>query len=143
MTSRVAECRRYSPDAFEALGGLEEDDSKELLLKASELAPESWPSHDNQAKEVVRLLGSHTLALIQAGAYISQGHCQLQQYPEVYKRQRQRLLEYRPKQAQSRYRDVYATFEASANVFRTISTIRKRVCRRRFTPSTDPIDAGF
>jgi hypothetical protein len=86
MTSRVAECRRYSLDAFEALGGLEEDDSKELLLKASELAPDSWPSHDDQAKEVVRLLGSHTLALIQAGAYISQGHCQLQQYPEVYKR---------------------------------------------------------
>ncbi|KAL5312995.1 hypothetical protein ACEPPN_019421 [Leptodophora sp. 'Broadleaf-Isolate-01'] len=116
MTSRVAECRRYSPDAFEALEGLEEQDSKELLLKAAELAPESWPSYDHQAREVARLLGSHTLALIQAGAYISQGHCQLHQYREVYKRQRQRLLKYRPKQAQSRYRDVYATFEASADV---------------------------
>ncbi|KAL5324993.1 hypothetical protein ACEPPN_006115 [Leptodophora sp. 'Broadleaf-Isolate-01'] len=116
MTSRVAECRRYSPDAFQALEGLEEQDSKELLLKAAELDPRSWPTYDNQAKEVVYLLGSHTLALIQAGAYVSQGHCQLDQYPKVYQRQRQRLLQYRPKQAQSRYRDVYATFEASADV---------------------------
>ena len=116
MTSRVAECKRYNPDAFEALEALEEQDSKELLLKAAELSPESWSSYHDQAKEVVRLLGSHTLALIQAGAYVSQGHCKLHQYPEVYKRQRQRLLKYRPKQAQSRYRDVYATFEASADV---------------------------
>ncbi|KAH6717032.1 hypothetical protein BKA61DRAFT_316777 [Leptodontidium sp. MPI-SDFR-AT-0119] len=116
MTSRVAECKRYSPDAFEALGGLEEQDSKNLLLKAAEVSPELWSSYDNQAREIVRLLGSHTLALIQAGAYISQGHCQLQQYPEVYQRQRQRLLKYRPRQAKSRYGDVYATFEASADV---------------------------
>ncbi|KAG9239961.1 P-loop containing nucleoside triphosphate hydrolase protein, partial [Calycina marina] len=116
MTSRVAECRRYSPEAFEVLEGLEEQDSIKLLLKAAELAPESWPSYDHQAREVVSLLGSHTLALIQAGAYISQGHCQMQQYPKVYQHQRQQLLNYRPKQAQSRYCDVYATFEASANV---------------------------
>jgi len=122
MTSRVIECKQYSADAFEALGGLEEEDSKELLLKAAELAPGSWLAYDNQAREVARLLGSHTLALIQAGAYISQGHCQLYQYLEVYQRQRQRLLKYRPKQAQSRYRDVYATFEASADVLEQSQT---------------------
>ena len=116
MTSRVAECRGYSPDAFEALGGLEEQDSKELLLKAAGLSPELWLPYDDQVKEVVRLLGSHTLALMQAGAYISQGHCQLHQYPEVYRRQRTRLLKFRPKQVQSRYCDVYATFEASTDV---------------------------
>ncbi|KAH7314037.1 hypothetical protein BKA65DRAFT_411419, partial [Rhexocercosporidium sp. MPI-PUGE-AT-0058] len=47
MTSRVTECRRYSQDAFEALEGLEEQDSKELLLKAAGLSPESWPSQDS------------------------------------------------------------------------------------------------
>jgi tetratricopeptide (TPR) repeat protein len=122
MTSRVTECKQYSADAFEALGGLEEEDSKELLLKAAALAAGSWLAYDNQAREVARLLGLHTLALIQAGAYISQGHCQLYQYPEVYQRQRQRLLKYRPKQAQSRYRDVYATFEASADVLEQSQT---------------------
>ncbi len=122
MTSRVTECKQYSADAFEALGGLEEEDSKKLLLKAADLAPGSWLAYDNQAREVARLLGLHTLALIQAGAYISQGHCQLYQYPEVYQRQRQRLLKYRSKQAQSRYRDVYATFEASADVLEQSQT---------------------
>ncbi|KAH6694361.1 P-loop containing nucleoside triphosphate hydrolase protein [Leptodontidium sp. MPI-SDFR-AT-0119] len=116
MTSRVAQCKQYSPDAFEALGGLGEEDSKNLLFKAAEVPLVSWSSQDDQAKEVVNLLGSHTLALIQAGAYVSQGHCQLHQYPKVYQRQRQRLLKYRPKQAYSRYRDMYATFEASADV---------------------------
>ncbi|KAL9117774.1 MAG: hypothetical protein Q9187_005686 [Circinaria calcarea] len=116
MTSRVSECRRYSPDATEALEGLENGDSQELLLKAAEVPKELWPSHASQAEEVVRLLGSHTLALLQAGAYIAQGHCHLHQYPEVYRRQRQRLLKYKPKQAQSRYCNVYATFEASADV---------------------------
>jgi tetratricopeptide (TPR) repeat protein len=122
MTSRVTECKQYSTDAFEALGGLEEEDAKELLLKATGLAPGSWLAYDNQAREVARLLGLHALALIQAGAYISQGHCQLYQYPGVYQRQRQRLLKYRPKQAQSRYRDVYATFEASADVLEQSQT---------------------
>ncbi|TVY51960.1 hypothetical protein LSUE1_G010381, partial [Lachnellula suecica] len=64
----------------------------------------------------VRLLGSHTLALIQAGAYIARGHCHLHEYPEVYQQQRKRLLKFQPRQAKSRYCDVYATFEASAEV---------------------------
>lgn len=71
MTSRVAECRNYSPDAFEALEGLDEQDAKKLLLKAAGFSGKSWPSQDDQAKEVANLLGSHTLALVQAGAYIS------------------------------------------------------------------------
>jgi tetratricopeptide (TPR) repeat protein len=116
MTSRVSECKQYSPDTNEALEGLKEADSKELLLKATNIPIESWPSYKNQAEKVVQLLESHTLALIQAGAYIAQGHCQLHEYPKEYQRQRQRLLKYKPKQAQSRYHDVYATFEASAEV---------------------------
>jgi hypothetical protein len=116
ITSRVSECKRYSPDANEALEGLEDKDSKELLLKAADIPEESWRSHNDQAEKVVQLLGSHTLALIQAGAYIAKGHCQLHEYPIVYQRQRERLLRYRPEQARSRYYDVYATFEASAEV---------------------------
>jgi hypothetical protein len=116
MTSRVPECKRYSPDANEALEGLRDEDSKELLLKAAEIPQESWLSYHDQAKEVVQLLGSHTLALIQAGAYIARGHCQLHEYPRVYQRQRKQLLKFQPKQAKSRYCDVYTTFEASAEV---------------------------
>ncbi|PQE34078.1 Tetratricopeptide-like helical domain protein [Rutstroemia sp. NJR-2017a WRK4] len=116
MTSRVSECKEYSPEQFEALEGLGNEDSKELLLKAAHIPKESWRSYNDQAEIVVQLLGSHTLALTQAGAYIAKGRCQLHQYPQVYQRQRKRLMQFRPKQAQSRYHDVYATFEASAEV---------------------------
>ncbi|KAM3088918.1 hypothetical protein ACMFMG_000539 [Clarireedia jacksonii] len=116
MTSRIPECQKYSPEQFEALEGLEIEDSKELLLKTAHIPKESWLSYDDQAEIVIQLLGSHTLALIQAGAYIANGHCHLHQYPEVYQQQRKRLMQFRPKQAQSRYHDVYTTFEASAEV---------------------------
>ena len=116
LTSRVTGCRQYSPENAEALGGLEDQDSKELLFRAADIPRESWLSYDSQADEVVRLLVSHPLALIQAGAYVQRNHCQLNQYPDIYRRQRKRLLKYRPKQAQSRYCDVYATFEASAEI---------------------------
>lgn len=69
------------------------------------------------------LLQSHPLALTQAGAYISRGHRRLGQYPEVYERQLQRLLQCRPRQAQSRYRDVYAMFEASAGALKQSTTM--------------------
>jgi tetratricopeptide (TPR) repeat protein len=116
MTSRIHDCKRYSLDANEALEGLIDKDSKELLLKAADIPKTSWPSYYAQAEKVVSLLGSHTLALIQAGAYIAKDHCQLYEYPKVYERQRERLLKYRPEQARSRYHDVYTTFEASAEV---------------------------
>jgi tetratricopeptide (TPR) repeat protein len=116
MTSRISECSRYNTVGLEALTGLDIEHSKELLLKAADIHQDLWPSNDRQAEEVVNLLGSHTLALIQAGAYIATGHSQFEQYPEVYQRQRKRLLEYKPKQGQSRYCNVYATFEASADI---------------------------
>ena len=116
ITSRVPLCRGYSTTGSEALAGLDVDLSAQLLLKAAKIPEDVWVSYDQQAKNVVELLGSHTLALIQAGAYIANGHSRLNQYPEWYRRQRQRLLKYRPRQAQSRYRDVYATFEASAQI---------------------------
>ncbi|KAI9677975.1 MAG: hypothetical protein M1822_008083 [Bathelium mastoideum] len=114
MTSRVTECSSYGTIGSEAIEGLDSRNSIQLLLKASNLAEQHWPSYDQHAKEVVKLLGSHTLALIQAGAYIAQGHCELGEYTATYQRQRARLLKYRPKQAKSRYGDVYTTFEASA-----------------------------
>jgi tetratricopeptide (TPR) repeat protein len=40
----------------------------------------------------------------------------------VYEQQRKRLLAFRPSQAQSRYQDVYATFEASAEILQLSNT---------------------
>lgn len=116
VTSRIPECRQYSTVPPEALEGLDEEHSTQLLLKATRMPEESWRSCEEQAQAIVALLGSHTLALIQAGAYIAEGYCRLNQYAEKYKRLRKRLLKHYPKQQQSRYRHIYATFEASVAV---------------------------
>jgi tetratricopeptide (TPR) repeat protein len=113
MTSRVPECRKYSTLEPEALEGLELLHSTQLLLKAARLPEDSWSLHTVHAQEIVQLLGSHTLALIQAGAYIAEGYCRLAQYAERFRRQRRQLLEHHPDQEKSRYQNVYATFEAS------------------------------
>jgi tetratricopeptide (TPR) repeat protein len=116
VTSRVPECSKYSTLPPEALEGLDEEHSTQLLLKAARAPEESWQSCEKHAQAIVELLGSHTLALIQAGAYIAEKYCRLDQYAEKYKRLRKRLLRYYPKQQQSRYQHVYATFEASVTV---------------------------
>ncbi|KAF1352876.1 hypothetical protein EJ07DRAFT_158900 [Lizonia empirigonia] len=117
VTSRNPQCSQYSTVAAEALEGLDAEHSTQLLLKAARVPEEAWQSRETQAQaqEVVGLLGSHTLALIQAGAYVAEGYCQLAEYPKRYQQHRKRLLEHHPEQEQSRYRDVFATFEASAD----------------------------
>lgn len=79
MTSRIPACSQYSTIPLEKLEGLEEDYPTQLLLKAAHIPEASWESCSEQAKVIVQLLGSHTLALIQAGAYIAEGHCRLDQ----------------------------------------------------------------
>jgi tetratricopeptide (TPR) repeat protein len=122
MTSRIPHCSKYSTIPAEALEGLDVGHSTQLLLKAAQVPEESWQSCEEQAQAILHLLGSHTLALIQAGAYIAEGYCRLDQYPELYQRQRKRLLKHYPEQEQSRYRDVYATFEASVDVLKSSNT---------------------
>lgn len=116
MTSRNSECHRYANTPAVELGGLFESDARELLLHAIDLPREQWRTFQDDAKELATLLQSHPLALMQAGAYISRAHCTIAEYPRIFSRQRKQLLKFRPKQAQSRYGDVYATFEASAGL---------------------------
>ncbi|KFY88696.1 hypothetical protein V500_06177 [Pseudogymnoascus sp. VKM F-4518 (FW-2643)] len=118
ITSRVYECRNYNTVGAEAMKGLESQDSQEILFKAAKLPQESWSTYTSEAKEVLRLLGSHTLALIQAGAYIARGHCKLHEYPKVFQHYRKRLMEFSPRQARSTYGNVYATFDTSADVLK-------------------------
>ncbi|KAF1937380.1 hypothetical protein EJ02DRAFT_385756, partial [Clathrospora elynae] len=114
ITSRNPECSRYSTVPAEVLEGLDAEHSTQLLLKAAEVPELSWQLCAKQAQDVVRLLGSHTLALIQAGAYIAKGYCRLDQYHEKYQRQRKSLLKHYSNQETSRHLHVYGTFEVSA-----------------------------
>lgn len=122
MTSRNEECHHYATTKAIELQGLSGDAARELLMKAARVPADQYSVLYEDATRVAALLQSHPLALIQAGAYVARGNCQMSQYPTIYTQQRQRLLEFHPAQAQSRYRDVYATFEASADALKQLAT---------------------
>ncbi|CRG88256.1 Nephrocystin-3 [Talaromyces islandicus] len=120
LTSRNIECRQYATRKFIDLQGLPDPEACELLLRAAGMPVDGHRAFEHDVYVVARLLRSHPLALIQAGSYMSRGHCNMKEYPHVFDRQRKRLLEFRPSQARSRYGDVYATFEASAAILKSM-----------------------
>ncbi len=75
MTSRVSNCSQCQTIGSETLAGLNKKKCVQLLLKVAEIPLSSWPSHERAAEIVVGDLSSHSLAVIQAGAYIARGHC--------------------------------------------------------------------
>ncbi|OAG34179.1 hypothetical protein AYO21_11678 [Fonsecaea monophora] len=123
LTSRNHEFQQYATARHIDLEGLPVADARELLLKAARLQGDGRPNLTADANKVAELLHLHPLALIQAGTYVARGHCTLAEYPEVYARQRKKLLTFRPMQARSRYCDVYTAFEASIETLRSISEV--------------------
>lgn len=122
LTSRNAECEQYATGGHIPLDGLPIEDAMDLLQKTANLKGEQHSSLREEARKVANLLQSHPLALIQAGSYIRRGHCTCSQYPLMYERQRKRLLGFHASQARSRYRDVYATLEASVETLESSQT---------------------
>ncbi len=126
MTSRVADCSRYETIGSETLTGLGQKECVELLLKVAEIPTVEWPAHLRAAENVVDDLSFHTLAIMQAGAYIARGHCSMEDFPSKFRQQRARLLKFSPKQAKSRYSHVFATFEASACVLEESTSLEAK-----------------
>ena len=114
FTTRVPECETYNTVGSEKLDDLEPELARELLYRAADIEKSLWKEKEEAAKAVLTVLGSHTLAIIQAGAFIKKGLCSLEQYPTVFKQQQGKLLKFHAKQNLSTYRNVYATFEVSA-----------------------------
>ncbi|KAK5051501.1 hypothetical protein LTR84_003153 [Exophiala bonariae] len=122
MTSRNKENQHYVTDKTIALEGLPVNEAQELLLKAADIKEHQRAAVQEDSLKVAELLQSHPLALTLAGAYIRAGHCTLARYPAEFVRQRKRLLQYKARQAKSRYADVYATFEASIETLQKAET---------------------
>ena len=116
ITTRLTECAKHQtvgrPDNYERLN---QSTAIELLLKACSVEANSRSGDEANARAIVELLGCHALAIVQAGAAISQNLCSLGKYEENFLSQRQELLECFPRQARSEYGGVYATFEVSAS----------------------------
>ena len=114
ITTRLLECRKHQTVGQDNYEGLSQETAIELLLKACGIEMSSRRAHEDNARAVAELLGCHALAIIQAGAAISQNLCGLVEYGDTFVRQRRALFECFPKQERSEYGGVYATFEVSA-----------------------------
>ena len=114
ITSRVPRCANLQTAGKGHYDSLSEETAVELLLKASKIDLSLYSTHDVDAQNIVNLLGRHALAVVLAGASISQGICDLGDYSKTFKKQRVRVLEISPDMERPRYGNVYATFEVSA-----------------------------
>jgi tetratricopeptide (TPR) repeat protein len=127
LTSRNEECSQLATAESIDLAGLSHDEAVQLLLKLSlkvrHVESSHYERYNGEAQAVIKLLGSHPLALIQAGTYVSQGRgCTLAQYPEQFTRQRDDMMRQGSRQAKSRYQNVYATFDVSAEMLKNMGT---------------------
>ena len=114
LTTRNPQCRDHATVGYEDLDHLDLEDAQSLLCKAARMTRSLCEDSQKAAEKVIQALGFHTLAIIQAGAYIRLRFCSLKEYPAHFRHEEERLLKYHPKQAQSPYGSVFATFEISA-----------------------------
>ena len=114
LTTRNPECGTYNTVGSETLGDLEPQLARKLLLRATNITESRWKEEEEAATAVVKILGSHTLAIIQAGAFVRQNLCTLEDYPTIFQQQKGQLLKFYSKQNLSVYSNVYTTFEVSA-----------------------------
>ncbi|EFR00516.1 protein kinase subdomain-containing protein [Nannizzia gypsea CBS 118893] len=110
LTSRNDDCGQLNTVGSLTLGSLGSSDCVELLLRAAGL--ELSAGYEEPAMRIVSTLGSHTLALLQAGGYIKK-FCSIEEYPAMYEKEPKQVLNFALTQAQSRYCNIFATFETS------------------------------
>ena len=75
MTTRNPQCRDHATVGCEDLDHLGLQDAMSLLFKAARMSESPREDNREAAEQVVRILGLHTLAIIQAGAYIKFRFC--------------------------------------------------------------------
>ncbi|KAJ7452545.1 hypothetical protein FB451DRAFT_1145201 [Mycena latifolia] len=125
ITSRNPGLRVYAgSDAL--VSDMEEADAIELLLKSAVMA--TTPTNKEIAAEIVKELCYLPLAIIQAGAFISQSRA-LDRYLNLYLENRARLLSERPLQSHDDYAwTVYTTWQISFNQLSRLATMFLQLC---------------
>ncbi|KAL6796932.1 hypothetical protein J3E68DRAFT_450006 [Trichoderma sp. SZMC 28012] len=119
MSSRLPECAVYKTLGHIELGNLSKEHCIELLLNSMSVPEPLRAESVAPAEAIVEEMGFHTLAILQAGAYISSMSMSMEQYLIDFREQGDKLLKFIPSQAQSRYRNVWTTFEISAQALKS------------------------
>ncbi|PKK47161.1 hypothetical protein CI102_10182, partial [Trichoderma harzianum] len=119
MTSRLPECAVYKTLGHIELGNLSKEHCIELLLNSMSVPETLCAESAASAEAIVEVMGFHTLAILQAGAYISSMNISMEKYIIDFREQGDNLLKFIPSQAQSRYRNVWTTFEISVQALKS------------------------
>ena len=114
LTTRNPVYLTYQTEDSEILGSLDPQLARELLFKASSTPESQRKGKEKAAMAVIETLGSHTLAIISAGAFVQRRLCSLEEYPALFHRQKKDLLKFHSKGNFSKYENVHKTFEISA-----------------------------
>ena len=122
LTTRNPECESHNTVGSFKCGKLLQEDAVALLLKVAAIEDLSEASR-HAALDVAKTLGFLALALVQAGAFIKQRFCTIEEYCDVYSRQQHGLLSYRPVQGGSDYPySVQTTLEISITKIKSMSS---------------------
>jgi len=123
LTSRNEACSRHATASHVNLEESTLVEAVQLLMQVTKTDQSQRERYEEDTRTVAKLLGCHPLALIQAGTYIMNSpDCTFAKYIKIYEKNRLRILKYSVNQAQSRYRDVYTTFEVSAEMLNDMGT---------------------
>ena len=112
ITSRMRDCALYSTVGSIYLDCLTRAELIELFLKSSRTPKILSSSLSKRIEDVIDAVESHTLAVIQAGAFIAAGGCKLDQYSHLFQKQRRKIFQYTQQQAKPRWGSIASTFEA-------------------------------
>jgi tetratricopeptide (TPR) repeat protein len=114
ITSRNPGYQHYNTVGSQEVERLSLDDSLSLLTKIIYGATSSSQQVAEEGKKIVEALGCLALAIVQAGAYIRETSCTLQEYLEIYETRKRNLLQYLPKHLGTDYQySVYTTWQVS------------------------------
>ncbi|MCJ1277133.1 hypothetical protein MMC21_004943 [Puttea exsequens] len=121
ITSRNPECRQYNTVGSQEIGRMSYDDAEALLSKTAYVNIAPSDSLKKEARKVVEALGCLALAVAQAGAYIRETLCSLEQYLQLYQRRQEELMGYFPKHTGTDYRyTVYTTWQVSLDMIESM-----------------------
>ena len=121
ITSRNPQCGQYSTVGSRQIGRMSLEDSETLLFKTvyGGTAPDNRFKREGQ--RVVEMLGCLALAIAQAGAYIRETSCPLDEYLGRYQQCQKEVLAYFPKHSGTDYRHtVYTAWQVALDMIRSM-----------------------
>jgi tetratricopeptide (TPR) repeat protein len=123
LTTRNPDCKIHATVGSYELEEMELGDAVTLLLRASGVEDATADIVREKAAPIATTLGCLALAIVQAGAYIRNGFCSIDEYCDIYSSHRERLLRHLPVQKRSDYKySVYTTWEVSIEAVERLSS---------------------